>query len=96
MIREVPFEGTLESEDGKYTFLLVVPSIKFSDIKAGGELLDEVRARVDALDPEKAGVEVRFASILRVLEEQHHTMRRDLRKADTQLESMLAFSGRGD
>jgi predicted RND superfamily exporter protein len=79
--REVPFEGVLESEDGKYTFLLVVPSIKFSDVKAGGELLADIRARVDALDPEAAGVEVRFAGNLKVIEEQHHTMRRDLRNA---------------
>jgi predicted RND superfamily exporter protein len=79
--REVPFEGVLESDDGKYTFLLVVPSIKFSNVAAGGELLDEIRAKIDALDPEAAGVEVRFAGNLKVIEEQHHTMRRDLRNA---------------
>jgi len=79
--REIPFDGVLESKDGRYTFLLVVPSIKFSDVEAGHALLETIRARADSLDPAAAGVEVRFAGNLQVMQEQHLTMRRDLRNA---------------
>jgi predicted RND superfamily exporter protein len=72
---------TMVSDDGKYTFMLVVPSIKFADVEAGGTLLRAIQREVDALAPKAAGLEVRFAGNLHVVQEQHKTMRRDLQRA---------------
>jgi predicted RND superfamily exporter protein len=78
----LPFDGpVMHSDDGRYTFLLVVPSIKFSDMAAGTELLGHIDAEVSSLDPAGAGLAVRYAGNLALVQEQHHTMRADLRRA---------------
>jgi hypothetical protein len=78
---KLPFDNVLTSEDGKYTFMLVTPSIKFSDMKAGKELLEAIHTEIDALNPKKHGVSVRSAGNLDMVQEQHKTMRTDLRNA---------------
>lgn len=79
---QLPFEGSvLHSDDGRFTFLLVVPSIKFSDMQAGTDLLARIDREIDALEPASAGLELRYAGNLALVQEQHHVMRADLRRA---------------
>jgi predicted RND superfamily exporter protein len=78
---EPPVEAAAESEDGKYTFMLVVPTINFTDVDACRALLDAIRAEVAALDPAATGVHVRYAGNVKLVEEQHEIMRSDLRNA---------------
>jgi hypothetical protein len=75
------FEKTLTSEDGKYTFMLVTPTIKFGDMKAGKALLASIHSTVDSLSPENYGVSVRSAGNLDMVQEQHKTLQSDLRNA---------------
>lgn len=78
----VPYDHrVLTSEDGRYTFVVVVPSIKFSDMKAGRSLLERIQAQVDRLDPGAKGMEVRYAGNLKVIQEQHQVMSGDMRNA---------------
>ena len=79
--KTIPYERVLTSEDGKYTFLVVVPSIKFSDMKAGRDLLQRIQGVVDELDPGAKGMEVRYAGNLKVIQEQQQVMSRDMRNA---------------
>lgn len=79
---KLPFEGSiLHSDDDRFTFLLVVPSIKFSDMQAGTDLLAAIDREVAALQPGAAGVGVRYAGNLAVVQEQHQIMQADLRRA---------------
>lgn len=78
---DLPFDKYLDSRDGKYTFMLIVPSIKFSDIEQGRSFLDEVHKAIDELDPKSFGVTARTAGNLDMLQEQHVTMSTDLRNA---------------
>ncbi len=78
----LPYDGdVLESDDGRYTFLLVVPRIRFSDMEAGEALLAAIDAQVAGLDPAGSGISVRYAGNLAIVQEQHHVMRADLRRA---------------
>ncbi len=78
----LPFDGPiLHSDDGRYTFLLVVPAVKFSDMEAGAALLGAIDDRVRALDPDASELAVRYAGNLAVMQEQHQVMRADLRRA---------------
>ncbi|MFH1462902.1 MAG: MMPL family transporter [Pseudomonadota bacterium] len=79
---KLPFKGSvLESEDGRWTFLLVTPSIKFSDMQAGKAFLADVDATVAALGPDAVGVSVRYAGNLALVQEQQQVMQRDMRNA---------------
>ena len=79
---QLPFEGSvLHSDDGRYTFLLVVPTIKFSDLQAGMDLLGAIDREVESLGPTAAGVGVRYAGNLAVVQEQQRVMQADLRRA---------------
>ncbi len=78
---KLPFEEILTSKDGKYTFLLVVPSIKFADMKAGRAVLAAIWREIDTLNPSAHGVEVRSAGNLDMMQEQHRTISRDLKNA---------------
>ena len=75
------FDEVLTSKDGKYTFLVVIPSIKFSDMKAGGRVLEDIENAVEELDPASRNIEVKYAGNLKVVQEQHLTMSSDLRNA---------------
>ncbi|MFO8072369.1 MAG: MMPL family transporter [Polyangia bacterium] len=78
---DLPFQSVMTSEDGRYTFLLVVPSIQFSDMEVGADLLDEIERRASRLGIESTGIEMRLAGNLAVMQEQHRTMLDDLRNA---------------
>ncbi|MDJ0765578.1 MAG: MMPL family transporter [Myxococcota bacterium] len=78
---KLPFDKVLVSKDGNYVFMLVVPAIKFSDMTAGQALLTAIKREVDRLAPEKVGIHVKTAGNLDIIQEQHHTMTRDLRNA---------------
>ncbi len=75
------FERILTSKDNRYTFLLVVPSICFSDMKTAPLLLKQIHAKAQALNPSAYGLEIKTASNIDVLQEQHKTMSQDLRNA---------------
>ncbi len=78
----LPFDGpVLHSDDGRFTFLLLVPRIAFSDVAAGADLLAGIEREVAALEPEAAGLRLRYAGNLVVLQEQQRVMRADLRRA---------------
>ncbi len=78
----LPFDSTvLTSRDGRYTFLLLVPTISFSDVGAGEALLGAIEGKVRDLDPATQGLEVRYAGNLQVMQEQHRIMSKDLRRA---------------
>ena len=74
-------DGVLTSTDGRYTFLVVVPTIDFYDIDTGRALMADLQAAADALDPEAAGIDVRFAGNLPLTMEQQQTVVTDLRNA---------------
>jgi len=79
---DLPFDGAvLHSDDGRFSFLLVVPAIKFSDMAEGTALLAAIDAVLEELDPAAHGLRVRYAGNLAVVQEQHHVMRADLRRA---------------
>ena len=78
----LPFDQpVLHSDDGRYTFLLVVPSISFSDMAAGTDLLAAIDGEIQQLEPSASGVSVRYAGNLAVVQEQHQVMRADLQRA---------------
>ncbi len=77
----LPFENVLTSKDGKYTFMLVVPFVSFTDMEAIRTLLASIQDEIAALDPESRGLEVRSAGNLDMMREQHKTIRTDLRNA---------------
>jgi len=78
----LPFDQpVLHSDDGRYTFLLLVPSISFSDLEAVSGLLAAIDAEIQQLEPSASGVSVRYAGNLAVVQEQHQVMRADLRRA---------------
>jgi uncharacterized protein len=78
---DLPFQRVMTSEDGRYTFLLVVPSIPFSDVEISAEFLGEIERRASRLGIESKGIELRLAGNLAVMQEQHRTMLDDLRNA---------------
>ncbi len=77
----LPYDPVLTSKDGRYTFMLVIPSIKLMDLKGGDALFEAIDEAAQELDPESYGVSVRLAGTMRVFNEQHKTMVRDLRNA---------------
>lgn len=77
----VSSDGVLESRDGRYSFLIVVPSISLLDYGVVQELVGEIDHVVEELEPAAAGVEVRYAGNVQVGLEQQHMMVRDLRNA---------------
>jgi predicted RND superfamily exporter protein len=77
----VPANGMYESSDGRYLFVLVTPSIRFSDMDAAVRYMQEVESTVGSLDPASEGLEVRYAGQLELIVEQQITMKRDLRNA---------------
>jgi uncharacterized protein len=81
-----PFKRVLTSKDGQYTFILLIPSIKFIEVEVGRALSQKIQDRIDALHPEKAHLEVRLAGNLSIMQEQNRVMVTDLRAA-----SVLAF-----
>ncbi len=68
----------LESSDGRYLFLVAVPSIKFSDMQAAIDLLNKIEKIIASLEPQKQGISVSMAGNLKIVEEQHETMTIDL------------------
>ncbi len=83
---ETPFKKILTSKDGQYTFLLLIPSIKFIEVEVGRALSEKIHAEIDALHPAKEQLEVRLAGNLAIMQEQNVVMKADLRNA-----SILAF-----
>ncbi len=84
--QDMPFNEIIESKDGKYTFVLVTPRIKFEDIEVGRQLYNRMNREIEDLNPKSAGVEVTLAGNLSILQEQNRIMLSDLRNA-----SFLAF-----
>ncbi len=82
----VPYNGVLTSRDGRYTFLILIPSVSLSDLPAGRALLNRIQRTVESEDPAGAGVRVRYAGTLTLYQEQHQAIGRDLRNA-----SLVAF-----
>ncbi|MCP4677941.1 MAG: MMPL family transporter [Deltaproteobacteria bacterium] len=83
---DMPADGILTSKDGRYTFILVIPAIRIIDIKAGHRMVAKIDAAVTELSPKTQGLNVKFAGTLKIFQEQHATMLKDLRNA-----SILAF-----
>jgi predicted RND superfamily exporter protein len=69
------------SQDGRFTFLTVIPHISFSDMAAGRAFLERVQRAVASLSPESHGIEVKYAGALPIYQETHSVMRSDLRIA---------------
>lgn len=69
------------SQDGRFTFVTVIPDISFSDMAAGRAFLALVQQTVASLDPTSHGIEVRYAGALPIVQETHSVMRSDLRVA---------------
>jgi uncharacterized protein len=89
---KLPFDGpVLHSDDGRYSFLLVVPTIKFTDMQACTDLVAGIDREVSSLDPGASGMSVRYAGNLALIQEQHGVMRGDLRRAT--LVALLASVG---
>jgi uncharacterized protein len=76
--RKMPFDGVLHSKDNRYTFIVLVPTIKFSDMELAKELVSSIKRTVNNADPAAHGVSVRYAGALEILTEQHVVMRRDM------------------
>ncbi len=76
---DLPFDNVLTSKDDKYSFMLVKPSIKHSDIQAGHDLLEAIHADAESLNPKTSGVVVRTAGEFATIQEQHKTMRTDFK-----------------
>lgn len=71
-----------ESEDGKYTFVLVIPHLtKFNNVGLGKKFLNKMQAAVDNLNPAEQGLAVTFAGNLTIMQEQNKTMIKDLQAA---------------
>jgi predicted RND superfamily exporter protein len=79
--KNIPFKQYMVSKDGRYTFLLAVPTIKFSDMAAGHKLLTRIKSIVQKANPQKEGLTVKYAGALEVLQEQQQVTKRDLRNA---------------
>lgn len=75
------FSETMESKDGHYTFLLLIPKIKFGDVAVGRKFLRQLAEKVAELKPEQEGLSVTFAGNLSIMQEQNLTMVNDLRAA---------------
>ncbi|MBN2340141.1 MAG: MMPL family transporter [Deltaproteobacteria bacterium] len=75
---ELPFNEILHSKDNRYTFLILVPTIKFTDMELARELLASIKNTVSAANPSAQHVSVQYAGALEVLAEQHVIMRKDM------------------
>jgi len=75
------FDDVLTSKDNQYVFMLVTSSITTLDMRAGRALLGAIHRKIESLDPKGAGVVVRTAGKLDLLQEQHETLTADLRNA---------------
>ena len=76
--RKMPFEKVLHSKDNKYTFIVLVPTIKFSDMELAKELVYNIKKTVNDANPSKSGLVVKYAGALEILTEQHVVMRKDM------------------
>ncbi len=83
---DMPSDGILTSKDGLYTFILVIPAIKIIDVKAGHRMVAKIEEAIAKLSPKAQGLNVKSAGTLKIFQEQHATMLKDLRNA-----SALAF-----
>ena len=83
----MPFSERARSKDGKYSFVLLVPEIKFGDVAVGKAFFKRLLDTVDSLNPSREGLQVEFAGNLTIMQEQNITMAKDLRNA-----SILAFA----
>jgi len=75
------FDDVLTSKDDQYVFMLVTSSITNLDMRAGRALLEAIHGEIQSLDPKAAGLVVRTAGKLDLLQEQHKTLSRDLRNS---------------
>ena len=73
--------ATLGTRDGRWNFVIVVPSIKFSDMGKGQALVNRVKSVVERANPAAAGLRVKYAGALEILMEQHRVMSMDMVKA---------------
>lgn len=76
--KTMPFEKFLHSKDNKYTFLLLVPTIKFSDMKLANQLVAGIKKTVSDANPTQYNLAVQYAGALEVLHEQHIVMQKDM------------------
>jgi len=74
-------DGLMRSRDGRYLFLIIVPSISFWDPGIGAAFIRRVDAAIASADPGASGVEVELAGNIMVMQEQQQIMTRDLRNA---------------
>ncbi|MBN2802469.1 MAG: MMPL family transporter [Deltaproteobacteria bacterium] len=79
--QNAPFNKVITSSDNKYTFLIILPTIKFSNMLAGQKLITSIKNAVDGASPKSFNVSVKYAGALEVIEEQHHVMKNDMMKA---------------
>jgi len=78
---ELPYDPIFTSKDDRYTFLLVIPSIKHMDLEGADALFESIEGAALELDPGAYGVSIELAGTIKVFNEQHHTMVRDLKNA---------------
>lgn len=76
--KTLPFDKILHSKDNRYTFLLLVPTIKFTDMELARSLIENIKTTVDNAEPENHHVSVEYAGALEVLSEQHVIMGKDM------------------
>lgn len=78
----LPFDESVPtSRDARFSFLTYVPAVKFSEQGYAEQLVTDVSGVVDSLDPEAAGVSVRYAGNMMIFQEIQASTRRDLRNA---------------
>ncbi|MBN2530164.1 MAG: MMPL family transporter [Deltaproteobacteria bacterium] len=76
--KQMPFEKILHSKDNRYTFIILVPTIKFSDMELAKELIGSIKSTISAANPQKQELTVKYAGALEILTEQHVIMRKDM------------------
>ncbi len=78
----LPFHGdVLTSKDGRFSFLTYVPAVKFTESNHAEQMVGDMVAAVESLDPAASGVSVRYAGNMMVFQEIQETTRKDLRNA---------------
>lgn len=82
----LPFDTIAHSKDGTTTFLMLIPTIKLSDVGAVEALHHRIDDIIQQRDPASLGLAIRYAGQMEMLREQHQYMTRDLTLA-----SILTF-----
>ncbi len=71
----------LESRDGRYTFVVVTPTVTVMDFEGSRALFSGIESAVRALRDDFPGVQVRYAGKFQLAREQHAVLTADMRRA---------------